>query len=254
MAVLGFLGFLGVLVILSVIVAYLTMIFVLHRFTYRTWMFDAAVGAGMILGAASWLLAGGGWLPGSTIALGVFWFLVTRLELRLVGSQDLHLRVGEHVPAMAFLTTEGTQITEQELIANAPALLTLYRGWWCPSSKAQLDAILGSCEDLNKRGMSIYAASVDEPETAATIQEHVGSNITILCNVSEDTLKRIGVLDTRGAPWYDRILFGAPKRPIAMPAMLVINNDGRITFASRSTRVDEGPRVGDILAILSRLS
>jgi hypothetical protein len=56
MTILGFLAVLGLLVILTVIVAYLTMIFMLHRFTYRTWMFDAAVGAGMILGAASWLL------------------------------------------------------------------------------------------------------------------------------------------------------------------------------------------------------
>jgi peroxiredoxin len=247
------LGFIGFLVILSVIIAYLTMIFVLHRFTYKTWMFDVAVGAGMIIGASSWLLAGGGWLPWSTITLGIIWFLVSRLELRIVDSQELNLRTGDTVPAMAFLTTDGTQITEQELIAHAPAVLTLYRGWWCPSSKVQLHAIMGNYEHLTKRGVSIYAASVDEPETAAAIQEHVGNNITILCRVSEDVLKRIGVLDTRGAPWYDRILFGAPKRPIAMPATLVINKDGRVIFVSRSTRVDEGPRVDDILAGLSLL-
>lgn len=44
--------------ILGVIISYLTMIFVLHRFTYKTWMFDVAVGAGMVLGVSSWFLAG----------------------------------------------------------------------------------------------------------------------------------------------------------------------------------------------------
>lgn len=81
-------------------------------------------------------------------------------------------------------------------------------------------------------------------------KEHVGKHITILCSVSEDVLRNIGVLDTRGAPWYDRILVGAPQRPIAMPTTLVINNEGRIMFASRSTRVDEGPHVDDIVASL----
>jgi hypothetical protein len=37
------LGFIGLIVILSVIVSCLSMIFILHRFTYKTWIFDLAV-------------------------------------------------------------------------------------------------------------------------------------------------------------------------------------------------------------------
>ena len=244
---------LGLIIILGVNISYLTMIFVLHRFTYKTWIFDVAVGAGMVLGAASWFQAGGSWLSWSTITLGILWFLVSRIELRIVGSKALNLRVGDTMPAMAFLKTDGTPMTEQDLIANAPALLTLYRGWWCPSSKVQLHQILENHEHLTKKGVSLYAASVDEPETASALQEQVGNTITILCSVSEEVLKQVGVLDKRGAPWYDRIIFGAPERPIAMPATLVINKEGRITFASRSSRVDEGPRVDEILASLSLL-
>ena len=243
----------GFIIILGVMISYLTMIFVLHRFTYKTWIFDVAVGAGMVMGASSWFQEGGSWLSWSTITLGILWFLGSRIELRIVGSKELNLRVGDKMPAMAFLKTDGTQITEQDLIANAPALLTLYRGWWCPSSKVQLHEIMENHEHLNKKGVSIYAASVDEPETATAIQEHVGNTITILCSVSEEVLKKVGVLDKKGAPWYDRIIFGAPERPIAMPATIVINKDGRIIFASRSIRVDEGPRVDEILASLSLL-
>lgn len=245
---------LGLIIILGVNISYLTMIFVLHRFTYKTWIFDVAVGAGMVLGAASWFQAGGSWLSWSTITLGILWFLMSRIELRIVGSKALNLRVGDTMPAMAFLKTDGTPITEQDLIATAPALLTLYRGWWCPSSNVQLHAIMENNEHLNKKGVSLYAASVDEPETATAIQEHVGNTITILCSVSAEVLKKVGVFDKKGAPWYDRILFGAPERPIAMPATLVINKDGRIIFASRSSRVDEGPRVDEILASLSLLA
>lgn len=243
----------GFIVVLGVLISYLTMLFVLHRFTYKTWIFDVAAVAGMIMGASSWFQEDGSWLSWSTIILGVIWFLVSRTELRIVGSKELNLRAGDTVPAMTFLKTDSTQFTEQDLIANAPALLALYRGWWCPSSKLQLDEIMANYENLNKKGVHIYAASVDEPEMAAPIQEHVGNNITILCDVSQEVLKKIGVLDTKGAPWYDRILFGAPERPIAMPATLVVNKDGRIIFASRSTRVDDRPRANEILASLSLL-
>ncbi len=243
----------GFIIGLGVLTSYLAMLFVFHRFTYKTWIFDIAAGTGMVMGAASWFQEGTSWLSWSTIILGVIWFLVSRTELRIVGSKELNLRVGDQVPAMTFLKTDGTQFTEKDLIANAPALLTLYRGWWCPSSKVQLDEIMTNYANLNKKGVRIYAASVDEPEIAAPIQEHVGNTITILCDVSQEVLKKIGVLDTKGAPWYDRIIFGAPERPIAMPATLVINKDGKIIFASRSTRVDDPPRVNEILASLSLL-
>ena len=151
----------GFIIILGVIISYLTMIFVLHRFTYKTWIFDVAVGAGMVMGVSSWFQEGGSWLSWSTITLGIMWFLGSRIELRIVGSKELNLRVGDTMPAMDFLKTDGTQITEQDLIANAPALLTLYRGWWCPSSKVQLHAILEKIEHLNMKGVSLYAASVD---------------------------------------------------------------------------------------------
>ena len=243
----------GFILILAVLVSYLSMLFVLHRFTYKTWVFDVGVVIGMALGAAGWFQSGGSWLAWTTIALGVIWFLVSRTELRIMGSKELNLRVGDKVPAMALLKTDGTPFTEQDLIATAPALLALYRGWWCPSSKAQLDDIMGYYADLNQKGVSLYAASVDEPSMAIPIQEHVGNKITILCGVSEDMLEKVGVLDTKGAPWYDRLIFGAPEQPIAMPAILVINKDGRVIFAARSNRVDDRPRADELLTRLAKL-
>ena len=243
----------GFLIVLAGVLSYFFMLFVLHSFTYKTWIFDAVIGMGMVVGVLSWFQSGTNWLSWGTILLGVIWFLVSRAELRIMGSKELNLRVGNDVPAMTFLTTDGTQFSEQDLIANTPALLALYRGWWCPSSKAQLDEINDYYERLHKKEISIYAASVDKPTEAAPIQEHVGNNITILCNVSEAVLERIGVLDKKGAPWYDRIIFGAAEQPIAMPTTLVINKDGKIIFVYRSTRVDERPGADKILASLSLL-
>jgi peroxiredoxin len=243
----------GFIIVLGVLISYLTMLFVLHRFTYKTWIFDVAAVVGTVKGIVSWFQAGGSWLSWSTIILGIIWFLVSRTELRIVGSKELHLREGDMVPPMTFLKTDSTVITEQDLIGDAPTLLALYRGWWCPSSKVQLDEIMASYETLNQKGVHIYAASVDEPELAAPIQEHVGNHITILCSTSEEVLKKIGIVDTKGAPWYDRLLFGAPERPIAMPSTLIINKEGRIIFVSRSTRVDDRPRANEILTSLSGL-
>jgi peroxiredoxin len=241
---------LGLLIVLAGFFSYLMLLFVIHRFTYRTWIFDVIIGLGIAAALTGWFFGGNSVVTLITVILGVAWFPVTRHELKLTGSKHLKVRVGDRLPRFSLMTTDGRPITDEDLIASAPTLLVLYRGWWCPSSKSQLDEIARDSERFRKAGITIFAASVDEPAEAAPIQQHVGDKITILCNVPESLLDEVGVRDQRGAPWYDRILFGAKQQDISMPSALVVNASGKIVFIYRSTRVDDRARPADIIASL----
>jgi peroxiredoxin len=241
---------LGLLIILTGFFSYLILLFVIHRFTYRTWIFDVIIGFGIAATLIGWIVGGNALVILISVILGVAWFPVTRHELKLTGSKHLKLRVGDRLPQINLLTTDSRQVTEEILIARAPTLLVLYRGWWCPSSKSQLGEIAHYYESLSEAGLTIFAASVDEPADAAPIQQHVGDKITILCNVPQSLLDEVGARDQRGAPWYDRLLFGAKQQDIAMPTALVINTAGKIVFIYRSTRVDDRARPADIIASL----
>ena len=245
----------GLLIVLGVFAGYFGMIFVLHRFTYRTRVFHAAVLVAMAL-AVTGVALGGSLVPGVLVlVLGAAWFIVTRRELGIHGSRAISVRVGDPMPALTATTIDGTRITERELAQAAPALLVLYRGWWCPSSKVQLDDLRSHYEELAALGVRLYAGSVDGAEESAPMQEHVGSAITILCSVDVAFLDAIGVRDQRGAPWYDRLLFGAANQPIAMPSAIGLGPNGRITFAERSTRVDDRPSpVGLIASMTATMS
>lgn len=241
-------AFAGVLLVLAAYLSYLFMLFVLHRFTYRTWLFHVPVLVGMALALVALLAGGRPEIVVATLVLGAAWFVITWRELSIGGSGVLRLRVGDQMPAFTALKTNGRIVTERDLIASAPALLVLYRGWWCPSSKVQLDEVLRYYSELASLGVTIFAASVDGPKESAPMQEHVGDAITILCSVEQSLLDEIGVTDERGAPWYDRLWFGAARQPISMPAAIVIDRTGRITFAKRSTRVDRRPRPTELIS------
>ena len=88
-------------------------------------------------------------------------------------------------------------------------------------------------------GLKVFAGSVDSPAKSAPMQEYVGDSITILCGVPEAFLDQVGVRDSRGAPWYDRLLFGAAERATAMPTALVIDGSGQVIFAYRAKSVDD---------------
>lgn len=241
---------LGLVVVVLGYVGYLAMLFVLRRFTYRTWLFHGVIVVGIALALVG-LAAGSPGLPALiAIGLGVAWFPLTRRELTLVGSDHLTLRVGDRLPQFAAQRPDGTPITDQDIVARAPALLALYRGWWCPSSRALFDEVHRDQERLTAAGLTTFAASVDPPDRAAGMQEHVGDGITIFCSFPVAVLEAIGACDRRGAPWYDRLLVRAPRGDIAMPAALVVDPSGRIVFAFRAQRVDERARPRDILASL----
>lgn len=246
----AWLSTLGLVVVMVGVLGYAVLLFAVRRFTYRTWIFDSVVTLGLVLASAG-LISDGVDIPGAiALAAGVTWFPLTRRELRIRGSEKLNLRPGDQFPAMAVLTTDGKEVTNQDLVAHAPTLLVLYRGWWCPSHKSQLAELVGAYERLSEAGLSVYAGSVDSPSEAASVQEHVGDKITILCDVPTNLLDDIGIRDTKGAPWYDRLLFGAKDQDIAMPAAVVIDSFGTVVYSYRATRVDDRPDPDRILANL----
>jgi peroxiredoxin len=238
----------GLALVLGTVVAYVALLFVIQSFTYRTWMFHAVVGAGMAVAVIGWLAGGSGPVAALAIVAGIAWFLVTWHELRLVGSSGLGVRPGGTMPPFAVTTVDGAPFTDRDLVAHAPALLVLYRGWWCPSSRVQLDEIKERRAQLTAGGVSLFAGSVDSPAEAAPMQDYLGPGITVLCDVPTSLLDAIGVRDTRGAPWYDRLLFGAKHRDISMPAAVLVDASGRIRYAQRSTKLDDRPLPSDILA------
>jgi peroxiredoxin len=240
----------GMSVVVLGYASYLTMLFALRRFTYRTWLFHAVLLAGMSMALVG-VAVGDPWLPASiAIGLGAAWFPLTRRELTIVGSTRLTLGTGDRLPRFAALRADGTPITDQDVVGQAPALLMLYRGWWCPSTRALLDELLDYHERLASAGVTTFAASVDPPDQAAGMQEHVGDEITIVCSFPVAVLDSIGARDRRGAPWYDRLIFRAPGGDIAMPAALVVDASGRIAYAFRARRVDDRAHPRDILASL----
>ena len=246
------LAVLGLALVVLAIVAYFGMIFVLVRFSYRTHVFDAIVVAGIVLAAAGLVAGASGPLPWVAIVVGVAWFPVSRRELTLVGSDHLTLCVGDRLPAFEARLADGSPFTDRDLVAGAPLILVLYRGWWCPSTKPLLDAQLEDHAQLAAAGMRTFAASVDAPEMAKSMQDYVGDRATILATFPVEVLDAIGARDRRGAPWYDQLRFRAPKGDIAMPTSLVLDASGRVAYAFRANRVDQRARPRDILASIGR--
>jgi peroxiredoxin len=212
-----------------------------------TWIFDAGVVAGAAVTLAA--VATHGWTPGWAAiaapgaALG--WFAATRKELGLPKAASLRVAPGDRLPDVTLATTSGAPLATSAL--RGPALLVLYRGWWCPYCVTQLRELEAEHDAFRAAGLTVYAISVDRPAEQLPLEQRMAGRVTFLSDERGALLDALGVRHVDGVPWYDRLFFGARRQDIALPATLLVDESGVVRFARRSRRIDERPGVAELV-------
>lgn len=226
---------------------YLLLAFPFRR-TLPTVVFDVAVAAGMAVAIAGWALARANpWPMIVAAAAGSLWFGLSRRELRLPDRVPLRVDIGDPLPPFSARTTGGEAFTDADLARSAPALLVLFRGWWCPYCTTQLGRIHSEYRALRGAGLTLYALSVDRPEELVSLERRLEGTITFLSDAGGSILDSLGVRHPDGVAWYDRLFLGARRGDVAMPASLIVDRSGRIVFVHRSKRIDDRPSVAALL-------
>ncbi|RMH39130.1 MAG: hypothetical protein D6689_17575 [Deltaproteobacteria bacterium] len=100
------------------------------RAAFTTRGHDAAVVAGTAIAVASVAIAGEPrWVLYAALGWCTAWFAATRAMLSRLPDRT-RARVGEPLPAFDVATTDGTRVSSDQLAAEGPFVLVLYRGKW----------------------------------------------------------------------------------------------------------------------------
>jgi peroxiredoxin len=206
---------------------------------------------GVLIGSALALVGaidGPLWLAPAAAGLAVVWFVASRKELALPMA-TLKLAPGQKLPDVVLRAPDGHAVRTTEL--PRPALVVLYRGWWCPFCVTQLDELEREHAALRAAGLAIVAISVDPPEEQAPLAKRL-PEVKFLSDAPGALVDAAGVRHPDGVPWYDRQLFGAKKRDISLPVSLLVDEGGTIVWARRSRRIDDRPQPAELAATFSR--
>ncbi|SMF61112.1 Peroxiredoxin [Alteromonadaceae bacterium Bs31] len=155
-------------------------------------------------------------------------------------AKDVHpIAVGERIPDLNFLTADEKNFKLNTALKQAPALLILYRGSWCPYCNTHLAELRKIEKEISEMGIQIYAISPDLPKYLTVTDERHKPAYTLLSDSSMTAAKALGLAFKVNK--FTRIKLkahdidlerssGEGHHLLPVPAAILVDKKGRVDF------------------------
>lgn len=198
------------------------------------------------------------WLPSDTRAL---MDSKTR-DIERSGIAGRGLRRGDQVPDFKLPSTAGKNIRLSGLLEAGPVVLTFYRGGWSPYCSVQLRALQAALPEFERLGAQVVAISPEIPEQAKATARKLGLGFALLSDVGNNIARKFGpvvAVPEILRPVYVQFGIDIPAHngddsfELPLPATYLIDENGRVQYASVNADPRNRAEPADIVAAVARL-
>ena len=184
-------------------------------------------------------------------------------ELIASGAQNRALKAGDIAPEFNLPDADGNPISSKALLAKGPLVLTFYRGAWCPFCNFDLSALEAARAELEARGASLAAISLQTAPNSRKSQRQNGLGFPILGDHGGEVAAQFGVRwtlpdylrEVHKALGADLTQFnGEDSWTLPMPARFVIAQDGVIAYAEVNADYTRRPEPSAVFPVLDQMA
>lgn len=186
----------------------------------------------------------------------------TAAQLLRAGIGETALRAGEHFPDFLLPDAEGRLVSRDDLLAQGPAVLTFFRGDWCPYCRLALEALEAALPQIVAAGGTLTAIMPETGGRALAARRTLGLSHRVLADVDHGLASGCGVAFSVPAP-YRRMLLGfgldlavrqgSEAWLLPVPATFVVGRDGVVAWAFVDADFTRRAEPGDVVAALRGL-
>lgn len=150
------------------------------------------------------------------------------------------LKEGDRLPEFQLASAEGRFVRSDELFAKGPAVITFYRGAWCPYCSAELNALADVGPQIREAGASLVAITPEAGGAALRTKVDRGLDFEILCDLDNTLALECGLVfrvpdDVRQAYMSQGLdlsrIYGNGNWFLPTPATYIVGSDGVIAHA-----------------------
>jgi peroxiredoxin len=167
------------------------------------------------------------------------------------------LNVNDAAPGFTAKDQEGKTVSLKEQLKKGPVVLVFYRGQWCPYCNKQLKKLEDSLSLITGKGASLLAVTPEKPESISETIEKTKATYPILFDEGLKIMKSYDVsfaVDEKTVEKYKGYGIDFTKANgesnganLPVPAVYVINKEGKIVFRHFDKNYTKRASVADIL-------
>jgi peroxiredoxin len=161
-------------------------------------------------------------------------------ELRAAFPLDQALAVGNEAPDFTLNNLHGEPVALAQMLREGPAIVTFYRGGWCPYCNIQLRAYQNALPEITALGARLIAISPQRPDASLSTAEKNGLKFAVLSDIGNKVARAFGLVyalpeELREALWSNGKALpdinGDESWELPLPATFVIAQDRRVKLA-----------------------
>jgi peroxiredoxin len=162
-------------------------------------------------------------------------------ELRASFARERAIRTGDLAPGFTLPDAQGRGVSLGSLLEAGPAVVTFYRGGWCPYCNIQLRAYQAVLPNMTTLGARLVAISPQLPDGSLSTAEANELTFDVLSDVGNTVARNYGLVwslpeelraalrsNNKALPGIN----GDDRWELPVPATYVIARDGRVALAA----------------------
>jgi len=162
------------------------------------------------------------------------------MELAASGIARRAVKAGGRAPDFRLPDARGGHVQLRDLLAKGPAVVSFYRGGWCPYCNLELRALQNALPAIAQLGAELVAISPQTPDESLSTAEKNQLAFPVLSDIGSAIAKRYGVafdLAEELRPIYTRSGHALPDKNgddnwiLPIPATYVVDRNGVIVLA-----------------------
>lgn len=165
-------------------------------------------------------------------------------ELKTLMIEENSISIDEIFPDFSLYNTNNRLVKLKELLQYGNVVVAFFRGNWCPYCNLELKALQDNLKQIIDRKVTLVAVSPQATHYSKELQNTHRLDFELLMDKDNILAKQLGIsfkLQDYVVPIYDNLEIQLSEynsndnNELPIPAVFVINQDGRITYKYTDT-------------------